>query len=74
MTLSGATILGQSRPGNIANEGMLRIPQSFSFTGTSPTDYVVPNPGHSLGVWSYPSAEEQSVYSTAPADRAINVE
>ena len=45
------------------NEGVLRIPQSSSIAGTSPSDCL----GHSLGVGSYPSAEKQSVYSTAPA-------
>ena len=31
---------------------------------------IVSYPGHSLGRGSYPSAEVQSVYSTAPADWA----
>ena len=46
---------------------VLRISQSPSITGTSPSDCFVSYPGHSLG-GSYPSAEMQSVYSTAPAD------
>ena len=33
---------------------------------------LVSYPGHSLG-GSYPSAEKQSVYSTAPADWAMNL-
>ena len=66
-TLSGATTPGQSGPGSDGNEGVLRIPQNFSITGTSPSDCLVLYPGHSL-VGSYPSAEVQSVYSTAPAD------
>ena len=33
--LSGGTILGQSGPGSDDNEGVLRIPQSSSITGTS---------------------------------------
>ena len=37
-TLSGATIPGQSGPGSNGNEGVLRIPQSNSNTGTSPSD------------------------------------
>ena len=37
-TLSGATIPGQSGPGSTGNEGVLRIPQSPSITGTSPSD------------------------------------
>ena len=70
--LSGATTLGQSEPGSHGNEGVLRIPQSSSTAGTSPSDCLVSYPGHSLG-GSYPSAEVQSVYSTAPADWATFV-
>ena len=33
--LSGATTPGQSGPGSDGNEGVLRIPQSSSITGTS---------------------------------------
>ena len=33
--LSGATIPGQSGPGSDGNEGVFRIPQSPSITGTS---------------------------------------
>ena len=70
--LSGATTPGQSGPGSDDNEGVLHIPQSSSIAGTSPSDCLVSYPGHSLGgVGSYPSAEKQSVYSTAfPADWA----
>ena len=64
--LSGATTPGQSGPGSGGNKGVLRIPQSSSITGTSPSDCLVSYPGHSSG--GYPSAEVQSVYSTAPAD------
>ena len=64
--LSGATTLGQSGPGSIGNEGVLRILQSFSITGTSPLDCLVSWTGHSGE--SYASAEIQLVYSTAPAD------
>ena len=46
------------------NKEVLCIP------GTSPSDCLVPYPGHSLR-GSYPSAEKQSVNSTAPADWAI---
>ena len=60
---------GQSGPGSDGNEGVLRIPQSSSTAGTSPSDCLVSYPGHFL-VGSYPSAEVQSVYSTAPADWA----
>ena len=65
--LSGATTPGQSELGSNGNEGVLHIPQSSSITGTLPSDCLVSYPGHSLG-GSYPSAEKQSVYSTAPAD------
>ena len=47
--------------------GVLRIPQSSSITGNLQSDCLVSYPGHSLGE-SYPFAEKQSVYSTAPAD------
>ena len=66
--LSGATTPGQSGPESDGNEGVLRIPQSSSIAGTSPSDCLMSYPGHSLGGGSYPSAEKQSVYSTAPAD------
>ena len=69
-TLSGATTPGQSRPGSDGNERVLCIPQISSFTGSSPSDCLMIYPGHSLGK-SYPSAEIQLVYSSAPADWAI---
>ena len=62
---------GQSGPEGNGNEGVLCIPQCPSITGTSPSDCLVSYTGHLLGVGSYPSAEKQSVYSTAPADWAI---
>ena len=68
-TFSGATTPGQSEPGNDCNEEVFHIPQSCSITGTSPLDCFVSYPGHSWGE-SYPSAEKQSVYSTAPTDWA----
>ena len=63
---------GQSGPGSDGNEGVLRIPQSTSTAGTSSSDCLVSYLGHSLEEGSYPSAEAQSVYSTAPADWAIH--
>ena len=48
MVLSGATTLGQSGPGSNGNEGVLRIPQSPSITGTSPSDCLVSYPEHTL--------------------------
>ncbi len=62
---------GQSGPGSNGNKGVLRIPQSSNTAGTSPSDCLVSHLGHSLA-GSYPSAEMQSVYSTAPADWAID--
>ena len=38
--------------------------------GTSPSDSLVSYCRHSLGWGSYPSAEKQTIYSTAPADWA----
>ena len=64
--LSGATTLGQSGPGSDGNEGVLCTSQSSCITGTSPSDCLVSYTGHSLGGGSYPSAEVQSVYYTAP--------
>ena len=69
-TLLGATTPGQSEPGSNSNEGVLCIPQSFNITRASPSDCLVPYPGHSLGD-SYSSVEMQSVFSTAPEDLAI---
>ena len=66
MALSGATTPGQSEPGSDGNKGVLRIPQSSSTAGTTPSDCLVSYPGHSLEGGSYPSAEAQSVCSTAP--------
>ena len=70
MALSGATIQGQSEPGSNGNEGVLRISQSPSITGTSPSDCLVSYAGPSLmgGGGSYSSAEKQLLYFTAPAD------
>ena len=54
-TLSGATTPGQSGPGSNGNEEILRILQNC-VTETSPSDCLVPYPGHSL-VESYPTTE-----------------
>ena len=62
-TLSGATTLGQIRPENDGNEGVLRNPQSSSITLR-----LMLHPGHSLGGGSYPTAEMLSVYSMVPAN------
>ena len=47
--LSGATTPDQSWPGSDGNEGVLRIPQSSSITGTSTSDCLISYPGHLLG-------------------------
>ena len=47
-TQSDATTPGQSGPGSNSNEGVLRISQSFSITGTSPSDFSESYPGHSF--------------------------
>ena len=67
-TLSDATTQGQSGPESDGNKGVLCIPQSSSIIGISPSDCLVSYLGHFLrgGEGSYPSAEKQSVYSTAP--------
>ena len=40
MTPSGATTPNQSGPGSDSNEGVLRILQSFSITGITPSNYL----------------------------------
>ena len=67
MTLSVVTTPGQSGPGSDGNEGVFCIPQSSSIIEASPSDCFVSYPGLSKRM-PYPSAEMQSVYSTAPAD------
>ena len=68
--LSGATTSGQSGPESDGNKGVLRIHHSSSIPGTSPSDYLMSYLGHLFGLGSYPSAEVQSMYSTALADWA----
>ena len=63
MSLSGATTTGESGLGSNGKEEVFRIPESFSITGVSPSDYLVSYPEHSLGVEVYRSAEMLSVYS-----------
>ena len=70
-TLSGATTPAQSGPGSNGNEGVLCIPQSSCNTGASPSDCFGSYIGHLLGE-SYPSAQMQSMYSTAPANWATS--
>ena len=68
MTLTETPIQGQSGPGSNGNEGVLHILLS-SRTVASPSDCLVSYPVPSLAE-SDPSAEMQSVYSTAPAEWA----
>ena len=67
-TLSGFTIPGESGPGSNSNEEVLHITQA-SRTAASLSDCLVSYLELSLRDRSYSSAEMQSVYSTAPADR-----
>ena len=52
--LSGATTLGQSRPGSDGNEMVLYIPQSSNITATSSLDCLMSYSGYSLREGSYP--------------------
>ena len=49
-TLSGITTPDYSGPGSDGNEGVLCIPKSSSITRTSPSDFLVSYPRHSLEV------------------------
>ena len=64
MTLSAATIPVQSGSLSDGNEGELYIHQISSITRASQSDCLVSCQGH-FGGDSYPSAEMQTVYSTA---------
>ena len=72
--LSSANTPGQSGPGSDSGEEVLCIFQSSIVTEILPSDCLVSYPGHlSVVVGSYPSAEVQSVYSTAAAKWAIYI-
>ena len=62
--------MGESGPERNGQEGVFHIPQS-SRTDALPSDGLVSYPGYLLGVGSYPSAEMQSVYSTANWENKI---
>ena len=62
--LSGANNLCKSGPGSYGNERILRISQRSRITETSSSVFFESYLGHSLGDF-YPSAEKQSVYSSA---------
>ena len=47
--LSDATYPSQSGPASNGNEGVVRIPQSSSIAGSSPSDCLVSYPRYSLG-------------------------
>ena len=67
-TLSGATPPSQSVPENNGNKGVFHIPQ-ISKSRVSSSDGLILYLRHWLRR-SYPSAEMQLVYSTAPANWA----
>ena len=70
--LSGATTPVQIGPGSDDNEGVLRITQSSSIAGTSPSDCLVSYLGHSLvGVLLLCREAVGVFYSPPPADWAI---
>ena len=69
-TLSGGASPGQNEPGSDGNKGVPYVTQSSIIIGVLPSDCSVSYPGHSLGKGSYPSAEMQLMYYTAPADWA----
>ena len=62
-TLSGTSTPDQSGPESDGNEGVFRIPQISSITGTTPSDFLMSYPGHSLR--GYPSAQKQPVHYIA---------
>ena len=66
--LSGARV----NLGAMAMKGCPVFPKSINITGTSASDFLASYLGYSLAGGSYPFAEVQSVYSTAPADWAKN--
>ena len=53
----------------MAINGYSTFSKALAFPKASPSDFLVSYPGDSLRE-SYPSAEKQSMYSTAPADWA----
>ena len=73
-TLSVAPPPGQSGPRSDGNERVLHITKISRISETSPSECSVSYAGHSLGWGSYPSAEMQSVYSTASADWATAIQ
>ena len=70
-TISKATTPSQSEHESDGNKRVLHIFLSSGIIEVSPSIFLMSYLGHSLRV-SYPSAEKQSLYSTAPAHRAIH--
>ena len=66
-TLSGATILGQSRPGSNGNKEVFHIPQSSCITVGSPSDCLVSYPRYSVEVF-YSCEKRLSLYFTGPTN------
>ena len=67
---SNATTPGQSDPESNCHEEVLHIFQ-ISWTRALPSDRLISYAGHSWVRVSYPFAEMQMVYSTAPVNWAI---
>ena len=65
--LSGVTTPDLSEPGSDGKEELLHILQSSRIADASSSDCLMSYPRQSLEE-SYPSAEIQSMYTTAPAD------
>ena len=61
----------QSGPGSDGNEGVLRIPQGFSITGTSSSDCLVSYLGHSLGGLIPLQRFSQCILQPQPTGQAI---
>ena len=70
--LLGATTPGLSGPWSDGNEEVLHIPRSSSITRTLPSTCLMSYQDTRWG-GSYPSAEMQSMYSTALTNWAIHI-
>ena len=74
MALSGATTPGQIGPGGDGHEGVLRIPQSSSIAGTSPSDCLVSYSGHSLGEGLTPlQRSSRCILQPQPTERSHGI-
>ena len=71
MTLSDVTTPGQIGPWSDSNEGVLRIPQSSSITGVSPSDCFLSYQGDSLGGGLTPLQRGSQYTLCASADWAM---